>query len=128
VTVEKITWYCVYNSFQNGIFIYSFTRRLVYIFHYTLLNGHCREVFLIHFMFSKPWVNSLAVNQLLTWDRTNGDIAQQSTLLLKVMMLVLQSNVISSHSSRKVIWWFYISVAFSVRWDLNQSALVPRML
>ena len=74
----------MYNSCQNGIFMYSFTRRLVYIFHYTLLNGHCREVFLIHFTFSTLCVNSLAVNQLLTWDRTIGDIAQQSTLLLEV--------------------------------------------
>jgi hypothetical protein len=54
-------------------------------------------------MFSKLWVNSLAVNQLLTWDRTIGDIAQQSTLLLEVMMLVLQANIMSRLSSRKVI-------------------------
>lgn len=100
MSVKKITWYCMCNSFENGIFIYSFTRHLVYIFHYTLLNGHCREVFLIHFTFSKLWVNSLAVNQLLT---TIGDIAQQSTLLLEVTMLVLQANIMSSHSSRKVI-------------------------
>jgi hypothetical protein len=72
------------------------------VFHYTLLNGQCRGVFLTHFMFSKLWVNSLAVNRLLTWDKTIGDTAQKSTLLLEVMMLVLQTSIMSSHSSRKV--------------------------
>jgi hypothetical protein len=76
-------------------------------------------------MFSKLWVKSLAVNQLLTWERAIGDIAQQSRLLLEVMMLVLQANIMSSHSLRKAIRLFYISVLFSVRWDLNQFALVP---
>jgi hypothetical protein len=128
MTVKKITWCCTYNSCKNGIFIYSLTRCLVYIFHYTLLNGHCQEVFLTHFMFSKLWVNSLAVYQLLTWDRTIGNIAQQSTLLLEVMMLMLQANIMSSNSSRKVIRWFYISVLFSVRLGLNQFARVPWML
>jgi hypothetical protein len=128
MTDKNITWYCTYNSCQNGIFIYSLTRRLVYIFHYTLLNGRCREVFLKHFMFYKLWVNSLVVNQFLTWDRTISNIAQQSILLLEVMMLVLQANIMSSHSSRKVIRWFYISVLFSVRWGLNQFARAPWML
>jgi hypothetical protein len=49
-------------------------------------------------------------------------------LLLEVMMLVLQANIMSRLSSRKVIRWFYISVLFSVRWGLNQFARVPWML
>jgi hypothetical protein len=66
------------------------------------ITHYLTDTFLKHFMFSKLWVNSLAVNQLLTWDRTIGNIAQ-ATLLLEVMMLVLQANIMSSHSLRKVI-------------------------